>query len=91
MPMETGDDYTCLFVDGRPVGGASAPAVEGIRPHWEVYFNVVDTDAAVAQVAGLGGQVLQEPSDLIGVGRVAMLMDPQGAAFGLLQSPHAGS
>jgi len=87
MPMETGDDYTCLMVEGRPVGGAFPPPMEGIPPHWEVYFNAEDADATAARVRELGGQVLQEPWDVAGVGRLAILRDPQGAVFGLLQNP----
>ncbi len=68
MPMETGDDYTCLMVAGRPVGGAFPPVMEGIPPHWEVYLNVADADAIVARAAELGGRVLKEPWDVRGSG-----------------------
>jgi len=87
MPMETGDDYTCLMVAGRPVGGAFPPQMEGIPPHWEVYLNVEDTDATAARAVELGGRELQPPWDVPGVGRLAILQDPQGAVFGLLQDP----
>jgi uncharacterized protein len=87
MPMETGDDYTCLMVEGRPVGGAFPPPMEGIPPHWEVYINVEDADATAEKARGLGGQVLQAPWDVPGVGRMAILMDPQGAVLGLMQNP----
>src|SRR3954452_1354767 len=78
MPMETADDYTCLIVDGRPVAGAFPPPMEGIPPHWEVYVNVEDADATAEKARGLGGQVLQAPWDVPGVGRMSILMDPQG-------------
>jgi uncharacterized protein len=90
MPMETGDDYTCLMVEGRPVGGAFPPAMDGFPPHWEVYFNVVDADAATATAQELGGRVLQAPWDVAGVGRISLLQDPNGAVFGLLQNPPEG-
>jgi predicted enzyme related to lactoylglutathione lyase len=89
MPMETGDDYTCLMVEGRPVAGAFPPPMEGIPPHWEVYFNVADADATAERAGSLGGQVLQEPWDVVGVGRLAILKDPQGGVFGLMQNPPA--
>jgi predicted enzyme related to lactoylglutathione lyase len=91
MPMETGDDYTCLMVGGRPVGGAFPPVMEGIPPHWEVYVNVVDADATAARAADLGGRVLQAPWDVTGVGRLAILQDPQGAIIGLMQNPPEAS
>jgi uncharacterized protein len=87
MPMETGDDYTCLMVDGRPVAGAFPPQMDGIPPHWEVYFNVSDCDASLARAVELGGRELVPAYDVAGVGRTAMLRDPQGALLGLLQSP----
>ena len=80
--MGTGDDYTCLMVEGRPVAGAFPPQMEGIPPHWEVYFNTEDTDAIADKAAELGGEVLQAPWDVPGVGRLAMLKDPQGASSG---------
>jgi predicted enzyme related to lactoylglutathione lyase len=90
MPMDTGDDYTCLMVEGRPVAGAFPPPMEGVPPHWEVYFNVEDADATAGKVDGLGGQVPQAPWDVEGVGRLAILKDPQGAVFGLMQNPPEG-
>jgi predicted enzyme related to lactoylglutathione lyase len=90
MPMETGDDYTCLMVGGRPVGGAFPPVMDGLPPHWEVYVNAEDTDATAARAGELGGRVLQAPWDVVGVGRLAILQDPQGAIFGLMQNPPEG-
>ena len=87
MPMEGGPAYTCLVVDGRQVGGATPPPMEGIPPHWNVYFNVVDTDATIAQATGLGGSVVAPAFDVPGVGRMAVLADPQGGMFNLMQNP----
>jgi uncharacterized protein len=52
-------------------------------PHWLVYFNVADADAAVETAKAAGGQVLNGPID-IRVGRLAILTDPQGAMFAVL-------
>jgi predicted enzyme related to lactoylglutathione lyase len=89
VPMEGGPDYTCLMVDGRAVAGAfpPQPGMEGMPPHWEVYFNVADCDATAGQVEGLGGQVLAPPWDVAGVGRMAVLKDPQGGVLALMQNP----
>ena len=85
MPME-GGEYTCLMIDGRPVGGASAPMMEGVPPHWNVYFNVEDVDATLVQAEELGGRVMVPAFDAAGVGRMAFLSDPQGAMFALMAS-----
>src|SRR5690606_9558840 len=42
---------------------------------------VEDVDAAVARAAGLGGAVHMPATTMDGVGRMAMLADPQGASF----------
>jgi predicted enzyme related to lactoylglutathione lyase len=47
---------------------------------------VADTDAAVAKVAELGGSVVVEPFDTP-AGRIALVTDPQGAAFSVIQPP----
>ncbi|MEI2715253.1 MAG: VOC family protein [Nocardioides sp.] len=82
--------YTTWQVDGESVGGACPPFVEGMPPHWNVYFNVEDADATSAQAQGLGAQVVQAPFDVPGVGRMAVLQDPQGAYFNLMQNPAEG-
>jgi uncharacterized protein len=47
---------------------------------------VADTDAAAAAVTAAGGQVLEPPRDSP-YGRIAMVIDDQGAAFSLLSLP----
>jgi len=87
QPMEGGPAYTCLVVDGRQVGGAMAPPMEGISAHWNVYFNVDSVDDTIARATELGGTVVAPAFDVPGVGRMAVLADPQGAAFNLMQNP----
>ncbi len=60
----------------------------GISPFWAVYFSVDNVDAAVEQVRELGGTVHQPPFDTP-YGRIAMVADPQGASFALIQLPSA--
>ena len=52
-----------------------------MRPGWFAYLSVGDVDATVAEVQAAGGQVHMPPTTLDGVGRMAMVSDPQGAAF----------
>jgi predicted enzyme related to lactoylglutathione lyase len=56
-----------------------------IPPHWQPYVGVNDPDATVAKAKELGASVLVEPMDIPGVGRFAVLQDPQGAAFGVIR------
>ncbi|MBM3603875.1 MAG: VOC family protein [Alphaproteobacteria bacterium] len=72
-------------------------ATTQMPPGWLIHFDVDDVDAATALVTGRGGKVLHPPTDIPGTGRFAVVSDPQGAAFGLLQptpmdpQPPAGS
>ncbi len=84
--MEGGPSYTTLLVDGRPVGGAMAPPMEGVPAHWNVYFNVESVDDTLARAVELGGAVVAPAFDVPGVGRLAVLADPQGAMFNLMAS-----
>jgi hypothetical protein len=64
------------------IGAVGLPAE--VPPHWLVYFTVEDTDAAVAKVKSGGGDVRMEPID-VPVGRFAVLADPHGAVFAVMQ------
>jgi uncharacterized protein len=59
---------------------ASASLPEGTPPFWEVYFGAPDTDAALATVERLGGNVL-EPAVETPYGRMAKVADPSGGVF----------
>jgi uncharacterized protein len=75
-----------VFKDGEHVRGgmmdiSNMPAE--VPPHWLVYFTVPDADAAAETAKSAGGQVLNGPFD-ISVGRLAIVMDPQGAMFAVM-------
>ncbi len=63
-----------------------APAGGHMQPTWLSFFSTPDVDAAVKLVAGQSGRVLSAPRDIPGLGREAVLADPQGAVFGILAS-----
>lgn len=54
--------------------------------HWMVYFNVDDTDAAVAKLEALGGK-LSVPAFDSPAGRIAVVGDDQGGTFSVIQVP----
>jgi predicted enzyme related to lactoylglutathione lyase len=70
-------------VGGAPVASASTPQMDGVPPHWHVYFAVDDADAAVAAITEGGGTVVAGPFDTP-PGRMAAAMDPTGAAFSVI-------
>lgn len=53
----------------------------GARPLWLGYVGVDDVDATVAKVQSEGGQVHLPAFDIPGIGRIAMVTDPQGNPF----------
>jgi len=83
--MRVNDEpYGLLDVGPANVAGATT-AAEGVPAHWLVYVGVADLDAAAEALTGLGGTILEPPVAAAGVGRWAIVTDPQGAAFGLLE------
>ena len=66
----------------RANGGMMPPPMAGIPPHWLVYFGAEDIDAALATVTELGGTVQTGPID-IGIAKIGVVADPQGAMFAL--------
>jgi hypothetical protein len=85
-PGDTG--YTVAKAAGRGVGGIlpmpEAACAGGARPAWFGYVAVDDADAAAARVVEAGGALHRDMIDIPGVGRIAMVSDPQGAPFYLI-------
>jgi uncharacterized protein len=75
--------------DRDGVGGYKAitPEMEahGARPAWIGYIGVDDVDATIEKLTAAGGAVLIPAMDLEGVGRMAMVADPQGAPFYIMR------
>jgi predicted enzyme related to lactoylglutathione lyase len=85
----TKDDprYTEWTLGDRSIGGMIEIQKDWgeVPPHWLVYFQVDDCDASVEKAKSLGGKLAMGPQDFPGVGRIALLHDPQGAAFYLIK------
>ncbi|MYZ47517.1 VOC family protein [Propylenella binzhouense] len=85
MPMPDGT-YWVIMGDGpKPIGGIldiSAPVWEGVPACWFAYVAVDDVDARVAAAERLGATIHKAPFDIPGVGRIAIVGQPDGAAIG---------
>ncbi|MBE9103255.1 VOC family protein [Vacuolonema iberomarrocanum] len=57
-----------------------------VPPNWTVYFMVKDCDATLEKAQALGGRVDMQPMDIEGVGRFALIQDPQGAYITVIES-----
>jgi hypothetical protein len=86
MPGDPPGRYYVARLRGRDVAGVgSLPAGAAPAPGWGTYVYVADADATAAAAREHGGEVLVEPVDAPPAGRLALLADPAGAAFGVWQ------
>ena len=82
-----GFPYRIASAGGSGVAGLfKTPQEAGDAPPcWSGYIGVEDADAAVARLRAAGGHVMRPAWDIPHVGRSALVADPQGAPFLLLQ------
>lgn len=86
--LPNGSNYRMI---GRPDGGNAGGVLQltrgmadhGVRPLWLGYVHVADVPAAIAQVTAAGGTLLM-PEQELPSGRMAMVADPFGAPFYLM-------
>lgn len=84
VPLEGSPMPYTMMMNGEVAAGGvytMPAAMEGMPPHWAPYFAVEDTDAFVRRSEELGGTTVMAPDDIPGIGRFALLRDPQGATF----------
>ena len=84
-PMGT---YRIYGVGDKQLGGMmTTPKGAPMPPMWLYYTETSDLDAAIARATRRGAKVMNGPLDVPTGGRIAQLIDPQGAAFALHQAP----
>lgn len=82
MPMKDGSSYAAIQVGEAPVGGfMPQPVPEG---GWTIYVTVDDVDARTKTAADGGAEIVSDPMDLPGVGRMATIKDPFGASIAFI-------
>jgi len=86
---ETGG-YAVCTLEGKPVAGimgAMSPDGGPTPPTvWTTYLATADLDATVGAVSANGGTVMMPGADVLTLGRMAVVTDPTGGAFGLWQA-----
>src|SRR5690606_37898308 len=84
-----GMTYRVLSGEGGEMGGMLVippeAAAQGAPPSWSGYICVDDCDAAADKIERLGGRVMRAPQDIPGIGRFAVVADPQGAVFAIMK------
>ncbi len=88
QPVEDGGELVYVTVENAgTANGGFMPMTEqhgDAPPFWLPYFTVASCDEAIAKARELGGAVFAGPMNLP-AGRIAVLGDPQGAAFAVFE------
>jgi uncharacterized protein len=93
LPADQGAQHLLFASDNYSRASANTlPANKPTtHPHWLNFVHVEDAVTVAAKVVALGGRVLVEPRVDRHGGKVAVVADPQGAPFGLLEWPDTES
>ncbi|MDX3516975.1 VOC family protein [Streptomyces scabiei] len=75
--------YGFFQLDGRTAAAGMQNPPEQGPPSWNVYFRTPDADATAKAVEQAHGSVLLSPMDVADEGRMAILADRAGVAFGV--------
>jgi predicted enzyme related to lactoylglutathione lyase len=84
-------NYTLIRHNGRLIGGMIDTNqldrdTEIDISQWIVLLSVENVDEAVQTLTDAGGTVFTPPTDMAARGRIAVVADPQGAVFALLET-----
>ncbi|HXI23333.1 MAG TPA: VOC family protein [Pyrinomonadaceae bacterium] len=87
MPIGPDMVYTMLKLNGKDVAALyqKGEQMKDVPTHWASYVSVTSADETAAKAKALGGNVIQEPFDVMDVGRMAVVSDPTGAVFSIWQ------
>jgi hypothetical protein len=96
VPMGDNSFYTMLNLRGQAAAAlyelSPEMKAQGIPAHWLLYIAVENADEIAAKVPQFGGTIMGGPFDVMDVGRMVLLKDPQGAAVAAWQpKSHIGA
>lgn len=88
-PFAGDPTYTLWMREGRGIAGLlELPAdmrAAGVPPAWLTYVRVGNVPTATDKAVSMGGAVVVSPETIVDVGMYAVLRDPQGATFGVIE------
>jgi len=87
MTMQNDSVYTAFKNGDTPIGGFFQldESMKDVPAHWLAYLSVEDVDASAKKLEEAGGMIAVEPMSMPGVGRMALVVDPEGARFSLFK------
>jgi predicted enzyme related to lactoylglutathione lyase len=91
--FEPGAEYRLFSTPETEVAGLmrTPPEQASAPPSWFGYIGVDDVDAKARELVAAGAVQHVPPTDIPGVGRFAMLADPQGAPFYIMRGASEGT
>jgi len=86
-PLYIGFNVAGFELGLQPEEGALKSKSEGVNTYW----GVEDIDATFARLISMGASEHEKPTDVGGNIKVAMVKDPWGNLFGIIDNPHFGA
>jgi len=83
-PPEFGG-YVNFYKGDTMIAGMTPNPGQGAPDGWTTYLKSADTRATAEAITAAGGTVLFPPTDVMGLGTMAIALDPAGAAIGVWQ------
>ena len=84
-PAVPAGSYTTIKV-GAGTGGGIMKQIPGGPSGWIAYVEVDDIHAATQKAKSLGGKVMKDVTEVLGLGWLSFIQDPTGAVLGLWKS-----
>jgi uncharacterized protein len=81
-PAVPSSTYTLINV-GSGTGGGIMKQIPGGPSGWLAYVEVDDIQAATQKAKSLGGKVMKDVTEVMGMGWLSFIQDPTGAVLGL--------
>jgi predicted enzyme related to lactoylglutathione lyase len=85
--MSEAPPYWVIFNGERSQGGMTVPP-PGVPSNWFPYFGVAAIEETLERAEASGGKPFMGPIEVPNGGRFALIQDPQGAAFGVLDGEY---
>ncbi len=89
MDMGASGVYHLFMQGAEQAAGMTSLPPGAPRPMWLCYFAVPGCDTSTRKAEQLGAKVQMAPFSVPGVGRMAVLTDPSGAAFAVFEPEQA--
>jgi uncharacterized protein len=86
LEMAPDSTYYILSHGGVDRGGATHRLSPGAAPHWLPYIEVEDPDVVIERARAHGATIRMDATDIPGVGRFGVIVDPTGASLAVMKA-----